>query len=70
MWSEIKPAPKPKNRNAKYSRVHKFPALIAIYINVILLKFEAYVGYFMYFVVVGMIYIPWEFLGKKERILK
>ena len=24
----------------------------------------------MYFVVVGMIYIPWEFLGKKERILK
>ena len=28
MWSEIKPAPKPKNRNAEYSRVHRFPALM------------------------------------------
>ena len=28
MWSEIKPAPKPKNRNAEYSRVHRFPALV------------------------------------------
>ena len=31
MWSEIKPAPKPKNRNAEYSRVHRFPALVAIH---------------------------------------
>ena len=30
MWSEIKPAPKPKNRNAEYSRVHRFPALLCI----------------------------------------
>ena len=28
MWSEIKPAPKPKNHNAEYSQVHRFPALL------------------------------------------